>query len=83
MLESGGYADFVEKAFWPESSRELRTEHLECDWAVMAMVVHEVDRRHAALAELTLDTVAVRDCSLQLSDASRQGLARKRRFPMV
>jgi hypothetical protein len=59
MLESGGYADFVEEAVWPESSRELRAEDLERDRAVMAKVAREVDPRHAAPAEFTLDSVAV------------------------
>ena len=59
MLESGGYADFVEETFWAECSRQFRAEHFERDRSVMTKVVREVDRRHAAPAEFTLDSVSV------------------------
>ena len=63
VLESSGYADFVEEALWAECSRQFRTEHLERDSAVMAKVVREVDRRHATAAELMLDAVTVSEGS--------------------
>jgi hypothetical protein len=59
VLECGSYTDFVEEAVGPNGSRELSSKHLERDRAVMAKVVREVHRRHAAPAELTLDAVTV------------------------
>jgi hypothetical protein len=59
VLESGGYADFVKETFWSKGSGQFRAEHFERDRSVMAQVVCEVDRGHAAPAEFTLDSVAV------------------------
>jgi hypothetical protein len=59
MLESGSYADFVQEAVRAERSREFRAKNLERDWSAMTKVVCEIDRRHAAPAEFTLDSVAV------------------------
>ena len=59
MLESGSYTYFKQEALWAEGSREFRAEYLERDRSVMTKVVREVDRRHAAPAEFTLDAVAV------------------------
>ena len=38
---------------------ELRAQHLDGDLAAVLEVLGEIDRRHAALAELPLDAVAV------------------------
>jgi hypothetical protein len=59
MLESGSYTYFMQEALWAEGSREFRAEYLERDRSVMTKVVRKVDGRHAAAAELTLDSVAV------------------------
>ena len=72
MLESGGYTDFVQKAFWAQGSREFRTEYLESDRSVMAKVVRQVDPRHASPAEFTLDPVALGEGGFEGSGAVRQ-----------
>jgi hypothetical protein len=72
MLESGSYADLMQEALWAEGSREFRAEYLERDRSVMPKVVREVDRRHTATAELTLDSVAVGEGGFEGSDVIRQ-----------
>jgi SAM-dependent methyltransferase len=72
VLESSGYADFVQKAFWAQGSRELWTEYLERDRSVMAKVVGQVDPRHASPAELTLNPVAVSEGGFEGSGVVRQ-----------
>ncbi len=59
MLEVGRDLDLVEKALGTEHGGELGLENLNRDLAVVLHVVGEVDRGHAAGAELALDRVAV------------------------
>jgi hypothetical protein len=59
MMESGGDPDLPFESGSAEGDRELGAEHLECDMAVVPQVPREVDRGHAAAAQLTLDRVAV------------------------
>ena len=54
-----------EEPLGAEHGGELGPEHLERDLAVVLEVLGEVDGRHAALAELALDAVAVGQGSLQ------------------
>ncbi len=54
VLQVGGGLDLGEEALGAQDSGELGPEHLEGDLAVVAEVVGEVDRRHSALAQLTL-----------------------------
>ena len=51
--------DLAQESLGAEHRGELRLEHLDRDVAVVLEVVREVDRRHAARAELALDAVAV------------------------
>jgi hypothetical protein len=80
VLESGGETDLVQEPVWAEGSRELGTEYLERDRSVMTKVVREVDRRHAAPAELTLDPVAVGEGGFEGSDVIRQWACGRRSF---
>src|SRR5437762_1109546 len=59
MLEMGSDADLGEEAFDAHDGGELRVEDLEGDLAVVLEVAREVDRRHAAGADLALDDVAI------------------------
>ena len=59
MLEAGGGLDFGEEALGAEDGAELGVQDLDGDLAVVLEVLGEVDGGHAALAELTLDAVAI------------------------
>ena len=59
MLQVGGDLDLGEEPLGAEHGGELGLEDLDGDLAVVLEVVGEIDRRHAALAELALDAVAV------------------------
>ncbi len=59
VLQVGGYPDLVEEPLAAQHSRKLWLEHLDRDLAVVLEVLGQVDRRHAALAELALDPVVV------------------------
>ena len=65
MLQVGGDLDLREEPLGAEHGAELRLEHLDRDLAIVLEVVGEIDRGHAALAELPLDAVAVGKCGCQ------------------
>ena len=56
---ASGDLDFPQKAVCAERRRELGAENLHGHLAVVLAIVGEVHRRHAALAELSLDPIAV------------------------
>ena len=58
MLELGGELDLAEEALGADDRGELGVHHFERDRAVVSEVVGEIDRRHAARAELALEAVA-------------------------
>ena len=49
----------------PDDGGELGTKELDCDFAMVAKVVREIDGRHAAAGQLTLDGVAVGEDGLE------------------
>ena len=59
MLEAGGGLDLGEEAVAADDGTELGVEDLDGDLAVVLQVLGEVDGGHAALAELTVETVTV------------------------
>ena len=59
MLEARGEADLALEALGAECLLEFLAEDLEGDGTAVLQVLGEVDRRHAALAQLALDAVAV------------------------
>ena len=65
MLQARNRLDLAEESIRADHRGELRLEHLDRDLAIVLEVVREVDRRHAALAELSLDLVAVGEGGLQ------------------
>ena len=72
MLESGSYTDFMQEALWAKGGREFRAEYLERDRSLMTKVMREVDRRHPASAELTLDSIAIGKGGFKGNGAIRQ-----------
>ena len=66
VLQAGGGLDLPLKPLRAERLRQVREEHLEGDRALVPQVVSEVDRGHAAAAQLTLEPVAVREGSAEL-----------------
>ena len=71
MLQVGGGADFQQEAIGGQLRAYLRLEHLDRHLAVMLEVLGEVDRGHAAGAELPLDGVAVGEEGLEAFDGHR------------
>ena len=65
MVQVGGGRDLTEKTFGPEGEYQRGAEHLYRDLALVLDVVREMDRGHAARAELAVDAVAVCGGALQ------------------
>ncbi len=61
MLQPGRGLDLAQEPLATQGRPEIGMQHLDSDLAVMAEIVGEVHRRHAALSELALDPVAVRE----------------------
>ena len=59
MTKPRGDPDFLQEPVAPDRGRELRPQDLDRDLAIVLQVVGQVDRGHAALAQLPLDPVAV------------------------
>ena len=59
VLQVGGGSDFAQEALGADDGGELRPEHLDRHPAVVLRVLREEDRRHATLAHLALEAVAV------------------------
>ena len=55
MVQPRGDLDLAQEPLAGQRPREVRAEHLDGDVAVVLEVVREVDRGHAAGAELALD----------------------------
>ena len=74
MLEVGGGLDLAQEALGADDGGEFGAEDLDGDGAIVLEVVREVDRGHAALAELALDAVAVGQCRGSDAFRGRQSL---------
>ena len=74
MLQVGGRLDLGQEALGADHGGELGPQHLERDLAVVPQVVGEVDRRHAAGAELALEAVAVGQGRLEPASSSGMNL---------
>ena len=57
VLEIGGEADLLEEAFGAEDGGEFGAEDFDRDLAIVLAVAGEVDRGHAARAELAFDEI--------------------------
>ena len=71
VLEVGGDSDLAQEAVGAERGGELRPEHLDRDLPVVLEVPGEKHRRHAALADLSLDLVPVPQGGLAAGRAER------------
>ncbi len=54
--------DFPHRTFGSERRREIGTQNLNRDFAIVLDIVREVDSSHAAGPEFLLDGVAVSEC---------------------
>ena len=63
MLQPGGELDLALEPLGAERGGELGVEHLERDRPVVPQVLGQVDRGHAAPAELALEPVAIRQAA--------------------
>ena len=59
VLQVGDGPDLAQESLGADHGRQLRPQHLDRDLAIVLEVLGEVHRRHAALAQLPLDAVAV------------------------
>ena len=62
MVELGRDGDLAQEPLGAKRVAELRMENLDSHRAVVLEIAREEDSRHAALAELALDVVAVGEC---------------------
>ena len=67
MLEVGGGLDLGQETLGPYDCCQFRLEHLERDLPLVLEVIRQVDRRHPALTDLALDTVAALEGGVQAS----------------
>jgi hypothetical protein len=58
MLQMRGYSDLLQESFCTEHGSQLGVEDLYRDFAVVLLVVGEVDDGHAACAKFSLDGVS-------------------------
>ena len=72
VLEVGGDPDLAEEAVGAERGGELGAEHLDGDRPLVLEVLGEVDRGHAAFADLALDVVAISQRGSESVDRSGQ-----------
>src|SRR5204863_4399815 len=54
--------DLAEESHVTEGGREVGAQNLERDRSIVLEIVREIHRRHAAGAELTLDTITIGEC---------------------
>ena len=76
MLETRGGRDLPHEELAAENSREFRFQHFERDVAFVLEVFGQIDRGHAAGAELTLDPVAIHERCIQSLDDISHGTIR-------
>ncbi len=71
MLECRDGLNLPHEPLGADHRRELRPEHLDRDSAPMLEIFREVDRGHAALAQLALDAVAVGEACPEVLSSHR------------
>ena len=73
MLQVGRRLDLGEEPLGAHDGGQLGLEHLERDLPLVPEVFGQVDRGHAALAELALDAVAALEGRVQAGDGIGHG----------
>ena len=68
MLQRGGELDLLQEPLGAQHGGELGMQDLERDPAAVPNVFGEVDGRHPALTQLTLDAVTVRESARESVD---------------
>ena len=68
MLEVGRRLDLGQEALGADDRGQLRLQDFERDLTLVLEVVGEIDRGHAALAELSLDGVAAFEGCVETSN---------------
>src|SRR5213079_2920177 len=68
--------DLAEEPLRTERGSELGLQHLDGDLAMVLQVLGEIDRRHPAAAQLSLDQVTVGECRLERREHVRHAAAR-------
>ncbi len=58
MREHGRDLDLAKKPLWTEGGGDCRRKHLDGDLAMMLEIFRQVNRSHAAAADLPNDSVA-------------------------
>jgi hypothetical protein len=73
MLQPGGEADLPLEPLEAETRGQVGMEYLDGDRPVVAEVVREIHGRHAAAAELALESVPVLECAGEFVERIGQG----------
>ena len=73
MLQIGRDLDLGQESLAAENGGQLGMEHLDGDAAAVLEVLGQVDRGHAALAQLALDAIPVGQCGGE----ARSGVGRE------
>jgi hypothetical protein len=68
MLQVSGDLDLLEEAIRPDDRGDLGPNDFDGYLALVLSVTRQVDRRHAPLAELALDFVAIGECRAEPVD---------------
>src|SRR5438093_7704520 len=68
MGESGGDVDLAQEAIRPQARGQVGAEHLEGDQPAVFQVLRQVDGRHAPMAELAFDAIALGKCDLEAAE---------------
>jgi hypothetical protein len=66
VLQLRGDANLPQESIGANHCRQLRTQHLHRDLAVVLQVGGEEDDRHATLSELALESIALGEVRLEL-----------------
>ncbi len=72
MVEPSRSVDLAEEPLRAKRRGQLGPQHLDGDFAMVLQVLGEVDRRHTAATEFTLDRVAVGKRGLQSGEQVSQ-----------
>ncbi len=75
MLEARGEVDLGQEPLGSHGGGQLRAQDLDCDVAIVLQVVGQPDGGHAALAQLPLQDIAIREGSLQAIRGAAHGRA--------
>ena len=57
MVQAGGELNLSKKALAAERFCEIGTQHLDCDFPAVLVVVGQVDRGHTARSELAVESI--------------------------